>query len=248
MIRIPCVLFALSRERMFFHHTYRIDQRMMCAPGAAFLCRARPSAVRTLPALVVETGVGAENTRQALDWLLAGPSHAGTSYAPSVILFAGFAGALDASLHVGDVVLAEEVTDLARNTWRGAVPGGGLTNVRSGRLLTVDRFIGDPAEKIALGAAHGALAVDMETAVCARLCHEHDVPWACLRVISDDVRRPLAREVAELVEESRVPLGRLLRTLMRRPGMIPQLWRLGRDTRYAARRLAAAAVEWLGRV
>jgi adenosylhomocysteine nucleosidase len=237
-LRLPCVLFALERERLFIHDTYCITREMRGGPCRGFLCATQQQQV-----LVIETGVGVERALRALDWLLNEPIHDGRAHQPSLLLFAGFAGALDASLHVGDPVLADEVVDMHGNRWRSplaAVPG-----VRSGRLLTTDRFIGEPADKLALGEQHAALAVDMESAAFARRCHERGVPWACLRVVSDDVSVPFTTEVAGLVEDGQVRLGRVLRLLLRKPWLLPKLLRLARQTRLAARRLADGVVQFL---
>jgi nucleoside phosphorylase len=236
----PCVLFALPRERMFFHGTYRIAHRFACHSIRGWRC-----AWREHPVLVVETGVGVENTLRAVDWLLAGPQHDDVTYRPTFILFGGFAGALDESLGVADVVLAEEVINLDGHVLRASWPAEQLSDIRRGRLLTVNRFIGNPAEKLALGRQYGAIAVDMETAAFARRCAENNVPWGALRVISDDIRRPVSRDVAALVEDSRVSVPRLLKTLLRRPTIVPELWRLGRDTRRASRKLADGLIQWL---
>lgn len=235
---LPCVLFALPRERMFFHGAYRIRHPF---PGTlAWLCENGGHQT-----LVVETGVGVENTLKAVDWLLGGPAHGGQTYRPSYILFGGFAGALGASLKVADLVVASEVIDMEGRLWQSSWSANGFAGARSARLLTVDRFIGDPAEKLALGERYGALAVDMETAAFARRCAEHNVPWGALRVISDDIIRPVSRDVAELVEDSRVSARKLARLLLRRPMVIGELWRLGRDTKRASRRLAEGLVECL---
>ncbi|MCI0683124.1 MAG: hypothetical protein L0Y71_13565 [Gemmataceae bacterium] len=243
-LRLPCVLFALERERLFFHDVYRVDRPVADAPCAAFLCSAGSRRI-----VVLESGVGGGPTRRALDWLLNRPTIDEAPFTPSFVLCAGFAGALHASVSVGDVILANEVVDLDGQRWSAveSIPPPPLRGgrLRGGRLLTSSRFVGDPAEKLALGEQHGALAVDMESAAFARRCHERGVPWACLRVISDDVSVPFTTEVAGLVEDGRVRPGRVLSLLLRKPWLVPKLVRLARQTRLAARRLADAVVQFL---
>ena len=156
---LPCVLFALERERIFFHETYRIDETIDVCPCPTFLCSNGPTRV-----LVIESGVGAERTRRALDWLLNRPTLEGGVLEPSILLFAGFAGALQPAVHVGDVLLAREVLDTTGRVWPASALVKAVPGAQAGRLLTASRFIGDPAEKLALGAKHDALAVDMESA------------------------------------------------------------------------------------
>ncbi len=239
-VRLPCVLFALERERLFIHETYRIEHTLHDAPRPAFLCTHQQKRI-----LVVETGVGVEWARRAVDWLLSRPTLDGGVLEPSILLFAGFAGALQHAVHVGEVILAREVLDMAGRVWPASALVAAVPGARAGRLLTASRFIGDPVEKLALGAKHDALAVDMESAAFAERCTERVVPWACLRVISDDVSTPFITEVAGLVEDGRVALGRVLWLLLRKPWLLPKLLRLQRQTRFAARRLADAVIQFL---
>ena len=98
--RLPCVLVALERERLFLHRTLRIDAELR-APCRAFACSHQQQ-----PILVAETGVGATRTLAALDWLLRRPTVGDCYLEPSSLVFSGFAGALSETLRVGDVVHA----------------------------------------------------------------------------------------------------------------------------------------------
>ena len=114
-----------------------------------------------------------------------------------------------------------------------------------GRLLTVASLVGRPEEKRRLGERSGAVAVDMESAAVARLCHAAGVPFGCLRVISDDVDAPLSEALLGVLGAGRVQPGRLTAAVLRRPALIAELLRLGAHTRLAARRLAAGLEELL---
>src|SRR6516162_9664899 len=100
----PCILFALRREANPFLREFRPQLRF---PGAP--CWARFCGPAWLTVLVLETGVGTGRARAALDWLLARPALANVVYRPRLVLSAGFCGALDEQLRVGDVLLATEV-------------------------------------------------------------------------------------------------------------------------------------------
>src|SRR5262249_23710158 len=195
--------------------------------------------------LVVETGVGIEHARHAVNWVLNRPGRAGIAFEPTILIFAGFAGALQPSIHVGDIILAREVLDLAGRVWPASALVPALPSAHAGRILTSSRFIGDPAEKLALGKKHNALAVDMESAAFAQRCTERGVPWACLRVISDDASASFTAEIAGLVDEGRIAYGRVFSLLTRNPWLLPKLLRLQRQTRQAARRLADAVIQFL---
>ncbi len=58
--------------------------------------------------------------------------------------------------------------------------------VHCGKIITGDRFVASAAESRALRAELGtALAVDMESAAVAQVCHDYGVPFCAVRTISD---------------------------------------------------------------
>lgn len=229
----PCVLFALRRESMYFRRSFPFQQRFPSAP-----CPARFHGTPAQRVLMLETGMGAAAMETALRWCLQEPRLGAAIYRPRFIISAGFSGALQADQHVGDLILATEIVDERANCWPMHAPEAWTTeNCRRGRLLTASELVADPNEKRRLGEHYDAVAVDMETAIIARLCQEHSLPLICLRVISDDVRTPLSPQLAELLRGGRVSPSRLGWTILRRPALIAELCRLARQTRKAARRL-----------
>jgi adenosylhomocysteine nucleosidase len=241
----PCVVFALAREAQAFRREFRPHQPL---PGGP--CRAEFCGPAWLSVLVVVTGVGEERMAAALEWLLHAPELDGVPYRPKVVLSAGYSGALQDSFRIGDIILATEVADLAGNiwptTWPEALPAEQWRPpLHRGRLLTVAGLIATAAEKQRLAQEYSAVAVDMETAVVARLCSQHGVPFGCVRAISDEMHAELSPQLVELVFEGRAAPGRLLAALARRPILARELWQLARHTRRASRQLAAALGELL---
>jgi nucleoside phosphorylase len=119
----PCILFAMRRESAAFRREFRPHQRFPGSPCSATFC-----GPAWLSVLVVETGVGREATEKALDWLLNAPMLENVAYRPKLVLSAGFGGALDPTLSVGDIVLATEIIDPKganlRATWPPELPQG----------------------------------------------------------------------------------------------------------------------------
>lgn len=185
-----------------------------------------------------------------MQWLLGRPALGNLPYRPRVVVSAGFSGALQEAHGIGDLILATEVVDTAGNhwptTWPGHLPAsaGGLRLTKA-RLLAVDRMIGSPAEKRALGVQHRAAAVDMETAVIARCCTEHGIPFGCIRTISDRLDMPLAPKLLACLKGGRISLPRLLLALASAPPLGWELWRLARHTRLAAERLGQVLADLL---
>lgn len=129
------------------------------------------------------------------------------------IVFTGVAGGLAPGVQRGDVVLADSflqhdldasplfprfevplygvdrfatdpglTAELMAAVQRG-LPG---TRVHRGLVVSGDRFVSTGAESAALQAAlPGALAVEMEGAAIAQVCHDFGIPFAAVRTISD---------------------------------------------------------------
>ncbi len=241
----PCLLFALSREAQSLRRQFPAQERFPEAP-----CRAQFCGPAWLSVLVVEMGIGRQRAEKALTWLLSRPSMGNVPYCPKVVIAAGFSGALRAELQIGDIILATEVVDADGHCWPTTWPTQPLTGewqppLHYGRLLSVPQLVSRPDEKRTLGDRHRAVAVDMETAVVARLCRQQGVPFACVRAISDTVETALSPQLVSLLEGERIAPVRVLAALAKRPALAGELWRLAQYTRHAGRQLAQALGELL---
>jgi len=168
---------------------------------------------------------------QTLDWLA-------EREAPRFLFLTGFAGALAHDLRVGEGVRAEAVVDPSGVRWDATLSM--TSTFRTGTLLTSDRLLATPDEKFQNSKKHGAHTVDMETSYVAAWCAKREVPWGCVRVVSDDVRTPVSKDVFELLEDGRVSPWRLTKALLRRPKLARELIHLGRATSAAATTIAVA--------
>jgi nucleoside phosphorylase len=177
--------------------------------------------------LLIQSGMGAAATERALQWVLL--------QNPARVVVAGFCGALDDDLEVGDLMQPAEVCDSQRNTWPvGSHHSIGVT----GRLVSVERPVLGIAGRYELRARCGAVAVDMESAAAVRLLSECGVPFACLRVVSDDARRGVPEDLATVLDDERISACQLLRAVLHRPTLVADLFCLARQSRLAAQRLA----------
>lgn len=162
----------------------------MTRPSYAGLVVAAPLrverlAVGRLPgARVLRTGMGPARAARALAGVPVG-----------ILAVAGLAGALDAALRPGDVVVASEVRDGAGAARACAGYAGLAAGLRARRLtvhvgavLSLPRLVDGPAR--AEAGRGGALAVDLESA--ALLATVPEAPAAVLRVVVDTPTRPLA--------------------------------------------------------
>ena len=129
------------------------------------------------------------------------------------IVFTGVAGGLAAGVHVGDVVIADAFLqhdlDASPIFPRYEVPLYGISRfaadgalaallvlaaqaslpgvpLHRGLVVSGDRFVSSASESRALRLAlPQALAVEMEGAAIAQVCHDFGVPFAAVRTISD---------------------------------------------------------------
>ena len=160
----------------------------------------------------------------------------------AAIVSVGLAGALDGALVPGTLVVADAVlaagerylTDpdwsrLLRSRLPGAVHGA---------IAGVDRIVGDRLGKRTLYEQTGAIAVDMESHVAARLATAHGLPFVALRAIADPLGRalPPAAMIA-MRDNGRVDLAAVLKSLARRPQQLGSLLGIALDTRRALRAL-----------
>jgi len=122
--------------------------------------------------VVVCGGVGAEAARRSSEAVIA-------LYRPTLVVSVGFAGALDATMHVGEIFAPALVVD-ARDGSRVEIEGGKGTLVTFMAVASVE-------QKATLAQAYEAQAVDMEAAAVAAAAHAHGVRFGATKVISDEL-------------------------------------------------------------
>jgi len=164
------------------------------------------------------------------------------------VIVVGIAGAIENQTPIGTLVLPElVVSGVDGSEYRPTPLRIGLGNMARGKLWTTDELVLDPARHADLR-ARGVVALDMETAAVAKLCDERDVPWSVVRAISDRAGDgSVDAEIAGLSHPDGSPnFSAVVRYLVRHPGALPSLVRLGKEANLAAVRAAEAAIEALG--
>jgi adenosylhomocysteine nucleosidase len=150
----------------------------------------------------------------------------------------GLCGALDPDLTVGDIVIADSVLDTASGErYAAAMPSrANLSNI--GTVLSMDRVAVTVSEKENLYRSTRALAVEMEAAAIARLARESDVPFYCIRAVSDTARDGLGMDFNGFRDrQGRFSRARIAAAALRHPGYVLPLLHLDRNSRVAARKL-----------
>jgi hopanoid-associated phosphorylase len=156
----------------------------------------------------------------------------------SGIISIGIAGGLAPGLRAGDWLLANGVLTDGKTVptdepWTSRLAAR-LPEAARALLLGVDEIVVSSARKAELHRTTGALAVDMESHVAARVAQRHRLPFAAARVVCDPVHRtlPPAARVA-MKPDGRVDLATVLRSLLAHPVQLPALILTARDAERA---------------
>jgi hopanoid-associated phosphorylase len=221
--------------------------RFVAVTGLAFEAR-----IVAGPGVTVVCGGGQLQLRRSLEAAIRKGCHGVLSF--------GIAGGLAPHLKPGACVVARSViSDGGRypsdSSWAqsliGRVQGrtsrrAGLQRVSFGDIVGSDVPVAGVDIKRRLYEMTGAVAVDMESHVAARIAVEHGVPFAAFRVITDPSHRalPPAALVATNAEGG-VDFHAIIRSLIDHPAQVAMLFRLALDS-WAARRALVPSRRFLG--
>lgn len=158
------------------------------------------------------------------------------------IISIGIAGALASGLGPGTWVVATAV-----HTGRAAMPTDRdwtdrlvscLPQAERGLLLGSDDIAATAVHKTDLHRRTGAVAVDLESHIAARIARRHGLPFVAARVISDAAHRtlPPAARIG-MRRDGTMDLPAVLRSLLANPWQLPALIRTGLEAERAFRAL-----------
>ncbi|MGA2232808.1 MAG: hypothetical protein ABSH22_18060 [Tepidisphaeraceae bacterium] len=169
-------------------------------------------------------GIGMQAARRAAEAAV-------TLYRPALIKSVGFAGALDPSLHVGDLFSPSLILD-SRDGSRTQLEGN------DGTLVTFMEVAG-VAQKSKLALAYAARAVDMEAGAVAASAGAHGIAFAAIKVISDEFDFEIPGGSSFINAKGEFQTGKFVLFGALRPWLWPRIAVLARNSGKAARILAA---------
>jgi len=223
------VTFALPAESSQFLRRLR-DKSHTDRDGVTAIC----GKIEDRAIEVLHTGVGEKVCRQRLGKFLQDQQF-------DCLISAGFAGALDNGLKIGDLLLAENFSTVRLSETRASLSG---LHIQIANLLTVPALIDSPEERNKIALTSGAVAADMETEFIARACAASGIPLLSLRVISDTPqhRLPAPANVLFDIERQQTRMLKLATHLFAHPSRVPRLFRFARQIAHARKILADALV------
>jgi adenosylhomocysteine nucleosidase len=180
--------------------------------------------------VVVCGGIGLEAARRAAEAVIA-------LYRPTILQSVGFAGALQAGLHVGDIFVPAVVVD-ARDGSRIEIAAE--HGQAQGTLVTFMAVAG-AQQKLNLAQAYQAQAVDMEAAAIAAAARAHGIEFAATKVISDELAFEIpGMETGRFIDpHGHFKTASFTFYVTLRPWLWGRVARLARNSRKAAKSLSA---------
>jgi len=190
--------------------------------------------------LLVQTGVGPKKAGAAANRIL-------KEYAPQAVMSIGAAGAADPALHVGDIVIIQNILHHAGGCFAAdALRSGRVSEqlsaaampVHRGDCFTVGTFIHTAGQKQRIFETTGARVIDMESASLAKRFCPAGAAFLDIRIVSDNAREDAFN--IEAFYACKKKKGRLGTSayFIQHPGEILRALRLKRNVRLVAGRIA----------
>ena len=208
------IVAALERELRYLVREWRISDREHSGRRFRFF--------ESEPRVAVCGGIGPEAARRATEAVI-------TLYRPSTVLSVGFAGALDDTLRVGDILEARYVVDAQDGTTTDAGFGSGV-------LVSFSSVAGHE-QKAKLARAYRAQAVDMEAAAVAKGAEARGLRFAAVKAISDEPGFDMPSVERFVRRDGSFDSRSFALYAALRPWLWATVFRLARNSSIASRRL-----------
>jgi hopanoid-associated phosphorylase len=175
-------------------------------------------------------------------WRLVAALEAAVARGAAGIISFGIAGGLAPELVAGDFIVGAAVMAGPRSfptdeAWARQLLRA-MPHARYGQIVGMDAPIASAAEKQQLHARTGAVAVDNESHIAARIAAAHRLPFAACRTVIDSARTDLPPAAMVGLRHDGTPdLRAILLSLAQQPAQLALLVRIGRDLIVARRAL-----------
>ena len=181
-------------------------------------------------AVLVCGGIGADAARRAAEAVI-------VLYSPDLLYSVGYAGALDPTFKVGDVLIPAQVINGSDGSRADLSKGQGI--------LLSQSAVATVAQKSRLRESYGAQAIDMEASAVARAAEARGVGFRAIKVISDEFNFELPALGRFVDGEGRFHQARFTLHALVRPWLWLPLLHLAGNSARATRSLCAEIGEIL---
>ncbi|MEE8127283.1 MAG: hypothetical protein V3T45_01925 [Nitrospinaceae bacterium] len=190
------IIGAIKDEIAGIKNQMQITDTLLWPTGNAFVGEWQGVSI-----VLVRSGMGRDRARRAL-------VEVAERYDLKELISIGYAGALDPSLEVGDLVVADKIIEMDSSRSDEDMKSYSLNKeifnttgeIHRKILLTVDCVAATPKEKKKLREKYSAVAVDMETSALAEKVQAWNLPFISVRCITDTADQELI-DCSHLVEE-----------------------------------------------
>lgn len=189
--------------------------------------------------LIIVSGMGAENAASATQQLI---NHGATA-----LVSWGTAGGLSKDLQPGDILLPESVLLNNENqkyqtdhNWRQQLLKSITSDLKTneGLLLHSDTVVTNTEQKLELHKKTKAIAVDMESGAIAQIADQNKLPFLIIRSVVDSSDESIPISAINSVDEfGQTKPFYLISNLLKKPGDIPKLIKLGSHFQQARKSL-----------
>lgn len=229
------IITAMPEESRTILKKAGLVEKSILGGRSAYRCRIAGHGIT-----LVEAGMGMLNAGWAATALAA--------ETPDLLVSAGFGGGVHPGLQVGDTVVAERLLHWTGRAFeeveaRFYEPDVvvGAPSMLLGCFITGDGILDKRRLAEMLPNGVNRPVVEMESAAVARVAAERGIPFLGVRAVSDQWNEELGFSINEFCDEGmRIRPLKVLATVIRRPRIIPQLLRLARNSRIAAKSLGFA--------
>ncbi len=202
-----------------------------------------------------EAGMGFDNAARAAEAVI-------REARPDMLISSGFCGGITTDLMVGDVVVAKsvlivsgalieavsvEIPDSCSNFVVRQAAGG--MRVFGGVFASTPSLISKVQIADLLPQGSRYQVVEMESGAIAIVAVENGISFVGIRAVSDPFKEEIGFSLDEFCDDHlRIRIPRVLLTIARKPRIIPQLFRLARNSRIAGANLALAVERFLASI
>jgi len=153
------------------------------------------------------------------------------------VVSVGYCGALTPESREGQIIVATEVLDGLEGARFSCVTPQTENAYQAGPLVSQDCVANHCSEKQQL-APSGAIAVDMEAAGVAARTKRADLPFACIKVVTDRADESFGLDLNTMrTPQGRIARGKIGVYALTHPKLIPELLRWKRRAESAAQAL-----------